>query len=97
LDSLLLVCTIEHKTTLTMPKGTIIYKTLIFALDFAIIVTFRKKAFIFFVINECDSDSKKWCFLLKWMVTIKMCDVTEMGMIIKGLNCSKDDIIVFDV
>jgi hypothetical protein len=31
------------------------------------------------------------------MVAIKMCDVTKMGMIIKGLNCSKDDIIVFDV
>jgi hypothetical protein len=43
-----------------MPKGTIIYKTLIFALDFPIILTFRKKVFqIFCVTNEWDSDSKK--------------------------------------
>jgi len=42
-----------------MPKGTIIYKTLIFAIDFPIIVTFRKKAFqIFGVTNEYDNDLK---------------------------------------
>jgi hypothetical protein len=26
---------------------------------------------MFYATNECDSDSKKWCFLLKWMVTPK--------------------------
>ncbi len=41
---------------------------------------------IFCAINECDNDSKKWCFLLKYMVT-KKCDtnknVIKMGTIIK--------------
>jgi hypothetical protein len=34
LNSLKLVTQLEHKATLTLPKGTTIYKTLIFALDF---------------------------------------------------------------
>jgi hypothetical protein len=37
--------------------------------------------------NECDDDSKKCCFLPKWMVAKKMCDtnknVTKMCVIIK--------------
>jgi hypothetical protein len=43
---------------------------------------------MFCVINECDSESKEWCFLLKQIITKKMCDtnknVTKMGVIIKG-------------
>jgi len=41
--------------------------------------------------NKCDSDSKEWCFLLKWIVPKKMCEtnknVTNMGVIIKGVWC----------
>ncbi len=43
---------------------------------------------MFCVINKCDSNSKKWCFLSKWMV-IEKCDtnknVTKMGVITKGV------------
>jgi disulfide bond formation protein DsbB len=63
------------------------YETLIFALDFPIIIIFSKKALqMFCANNECDSDSKEWCFLPKWMIAQK-CDtnknVTKMGVIIK--------------
>jgi hypothetical protein len=48
-----------------LPKGITIYKALIFALDFPIIVTFAKKALqIFCATNECDSDSKRMEFLI---------------------------------
>jgi hypothetical protein len=29
----------------------------------------KKVLQIFSVINECDNDSKEWCFLLMWMIT----------------------------
>jgi hypothetical protein len=56
------------------------------------LVILQKKALqIFCATDECDNDSKKWCFLLKWMVTKKLCDtnknVTKMGVIIKGVYC----------
>jgi hypothetical protein len=55
-----------------LPKRTTIYKTLIFALDFPIIITFFfKNLQIFCTTNKCDIDSKTWCLLLKWMVTKK--------------------------
>jgi hypothetical protein len=42
--------------------------------------------------NECDPNSKKWCFFLKLMVTKKMCatnkNVTKMGMIVEGFYYS---------
>jgi len=55
-------------------------------------ITFTKKALqMFCATNKCDRDLNKWCFLLKWMVTKKMCDtnknVTKMSMIIKGVCC----------
>jgi len=54
-------------------KEITLYKILKFALDFPIIVTFTKKALqINCATNECDRDSKKWCFLLKQMVIKKM-------------------------
>jgi hypothetical protein len=43
---------------------------------------------MFCATNECDSDTKEWCFLLKWMITQKKKDtkkkVIKMGVII---NC----------
>jgi hypothetical protein len=77
-----------------VPKRITIYKTLILALDFPNIITFLKKALqIFCATNECDSDSKKQCFLPKWIVT-KICDtnknMTHMGTIIKGVYCIWD-------
>ncbi len=48
---------------------------------------------MFYATNKCDSDSKKWCFLLKWMVTKKTCDTNKneprMDVIIKGVYCTK--------
>jgi hypothetical protein len=48
---------------------------------------------MFYATNECDSDSKEWCFLRNWMVTKKTCDtnknVTKMDVIIKGVYYTK--------
>jgi hypothetical protein len=73
-----------------MLEGITIYKTLIFFLDFPIIVTFTKKALqFFFVINQCDSDFKRMMFLTKMDGYQTMFDtnknVTKRGMIIKGV------------
>ncbi len=50
---------------------------------------------MFYATNKCDSDSKKWCFLLKWMVTKKTCDTNKneprMDVIIKGVYCTKQE------
>jgi hypothetical protein len=55
------------------------YKTLMFVLYFPIIVTLAKKALrIFCPTNKCDSESKEWHFLLKWMVTKKCLTQTKM-------------------
>jgi hypothetical protein len=59
-----------------MSKGTTIYKTLIFVLDFSHYYShiYPKKTLRIF----CDTDSKEWCFLLKWMVTKKIkCDINQ--------------------
>jgi hypothetical protein len=66
-----------------MPKGTITYKTLMFALDFSYYNHIYKKKPLQIVCatKECDSDSKKWCLLLKWMVT-KTC-VTQTRMLLR--------------
>jgi hypothetical protein len=40
---------------------------------------------MFCAINECDSDSKEWCFLPKQIVTKKMCD-TNKNMIKNGCD-----------
>ncbi len=44
-------------------------------------------------INECDNDSKKWCFLLKTDDYQKMCDtnknVTKIDVIKRGFIVSK--------
>jgi disulfide bond formation protein DsbB len=51
----------------------------------------KKALQIFCVTNECDSDSKKWRFLLKQRVTKKMCgtnkNVIKMGVIIMIVFC----------
>ncbi len=58
LNSLNLITQLEHKVTLTLPKGNTIYKTLILPQISPIIITFINKALqIFCVSNECDSDS----------------------------------------
>ncbi len=64
---------LEHKATLTLSKGILIYKTLIFVLDFPhyIHICKKKDLPIFCVTNECDSDFKECHFLLKQMVTKK--------------------------
>jgi len=49
-----------------MSKGITIYKTLIFVLDFLIVVTFFLKALQFCcATSERDSDSKRMMFLTK--------------------------------
>jgi hypothetical protein len=69
---------LKNKITLTLPKETTIYKTLIFVLELPIIVTFTKKALqIFCATNKCDSDFKKRCCLLKWMVVKNVCQKQE--------------------
>jgi hypothetical protein len=60
LDPLLLVCTTwtQNNINIALKKSTL-YKTLKFALDFPIIVTFTKKALQIICANkECDRDSK---------------------------------------
>jgi hypothetical protein len=52
---------------------------------------FKKTLQTFCATNECDRDSTKWCFLLKWMVTQKKSvtnqNVAKMGVIVKGVYC----------
>jgi hypothetical protein len=44
---------------------------------------------MFYATNKCDSDSKKWCFLPKQMITKKCVtinkNVTKMGVIMRGV------------
>jgi len=94
LDSL--VCTTwTQNNTNNLPKGTTIYKTLIFTLDFPIIITIicKKALQMFCATKKCENDSKKWYFLPKQMVTEKKkeCDtnknVIKMSVIIKSIYC----------
>ncbi len=87
LDSLLFICTTWTQNNINIAKGNYNLQNPNICLKiFPIIVTF-------FATNECDSDYKEWCFLLKWMVTKKMFDtnknVTKMGVIIRRVyyNC----------
>jgi hypothetical protein len=60
-----------------MSKETKIYKTLIFVL----FSRYSQALQIFCATNECDTDSKKWCFLLKWMfIKKKRKSVTQTRM-----------------
>jgi hypothetical protein len=56
---------------------------------------YKKYLQIFCATNECGSDHKKWCFLLKQMVNKKKKSVTQtnknmtqMEVIIKGIYCT---------
>jgi hypothetical protein len=74
LDSFLLICTTWTQININIAKATIIYKTLLVALNFSIIITFTKEALqMFCAINMCDTDQKNdVSYKNRWFK--KMCD-----------------------